>query len=354
MGLCRRPQGKVWWMSFMYQGKQVRRSTGTADRRLAESILAKVRVQIIEGRFFETREETTRTFEELMARYLTEHAARKSQPRHYQGYTNSLKAFFGARTLAEITPKLIVEYKNWRYAAGLKPASINRELANLKKAFNLAVREWEWCRENPVSRVSMERENNQRDRWLSVEEEARLLQACAPWLHDLVTFALHTGMRMGEIVELTWRGVDVSRRTVMVFRSKNGERRTIPVNQTVLTVLKEKTKVRSLKTDVVFCSKAFTPIESGHLRRSFRLALSKAQIEDFHFHDLRHTFATRLVQAGVDIYKVQRLLGHKSPIMTQRYAHHYPESLRDGVEILDRLAGVNTNLAQSGGSPAGL
>ena len=102
----------------------------------------------------------------------------------------------------------------------------------------------------------------------------------------------------------------------------------------------------------MFPSETHTPLESGHLRRAFRVALKKARIEDFHFHDLRHTFATRLVQAGVDIYKVQRLLGHKSPVMTQRYAHHYPESLRDGVDILDRLAGVSTNLAQSGGSPA--
>lgn len=354
MGLFRRSTGKAWWMSFMYQGRQVRRSTGTADRRLAESILGKVRGQIVEGRFFETLEEQTRTFDELMERYLTEHAAKKSQPRHYHGYAKSLTAFFGGRTLVEITPKLIVEYKNRRYAAGLKPASINRELASLKKAFNLAVREWEWCRDNPVSRVSMERENNQRDRWLSFEEEARLLQGCAPWLHDLVTFALHTGMRMGEILELTWQGVDCTRRTVMVFRSKNGERRTIPVNETVLSVLRQKSKVRSLMTDLVFCSHVFTPMESGHLRRSFRVALSKAKIEDFHFHDLRHTFATRLVQAGVDLYKVQRLLGHKSPIMTQRYAHHYPESLRDGVNILDRLAGVSTKLAQSAGSPTGV
>jgi len=92
-----------------------------------------------------------------------------------------------------------------------------------------------------------------------------------------------------------------------------------------------------LVSDLVFKSKTGTPIESGHLRRVFRLALKKAEIEDFHFHDLRHTFATRLVQAGVELYKVQRLLGHKSPLMTQRYAHHYPESLRDGVEILDRI-----------------
>ena len=110
---------------------------------------------------------------------------------------------------------------------------------------------------------------------------------------------------------------------------------------------------------MVFCSKVFTPIESGQLRRSFRLALRRAKIEDFHFHDLRHTFATRLVQAGVDLYKIQRLLGHQSPNMTQRFAHHYPESLRDGVEVLDRLAGVSTKLAHVltvpvlAGSPTG-
>ena len=79
--------------------------------------------------------------------------------------------------------------------------------------------------------------------------------------------------------------------------------------------------------------------------------MSKAQIEDFHFHDLRHTFATRLVQAGVELYKVQRLLGHKSPVMTQRYAHHYPESLHDGVKTLDRVAAPVTNSGQSVGSP---
>ncbi|MGZ9133204.1 MAG: site-specific integrase, partial [Nitrospira sp.] len=124
---------------------------------------------------------------------------------------------------------------------------------------------------------------------------------------------------------------------------------TIPANQTVLKVLTIKAKVRSLATDRVFCSKAYTPMESGHLRRSFRLALRKAKIEDFRFHDLRHTFATTLVQSGVDLYKVQQLLGYKSPIMTQRFAHHYPESLRGGVEIFDRLRESSTKVAQSAG-----
>lgn len=347
MGLVKR--GDVWWMSFTHQGNQVRRSTGTGDRRVADAILAKVKVQIVEGQYFERAVAESHTFKELMDRYEKEHVARKLRHRGLNGYMKNLRGFFGEKTLADITPKEIVAYKNKRYEDGMAPATINRELANLKKAFNLALREWEWCHMNPVSRVSMEKENNKRDRWLTEDEASRLLGCCRPWLRDLVLFALHTGMRMGEILELTWRGVDFTRRTVTVFRSKNGERRTIPVNDTVLHVLKEKTKVRSLTVDRVFCSKIFTPLESGHLRRAFRLALGKAKIEDFHFHDLRHTFATRLVQAGIDLYKVQQLLGHKSPIMTQRYAHHYPESLRDGVEILDRQGGFSTILAQSAG-----
>jgi len=349
MGLVKR--GNVWWMSFPYQGRQVRKSTGTSDKRLADAILSKIKVQIVEGRFFDRLEEQERTFGELMDRYEREHIVKRASQRSFRGYVRRLRAFFGNRTLAEITPRLIVDYKNQRLAAGKAPATVNRELSAIRKAFNLAVKEWEWCRSNPVSRVSMEKENNKRDRWLSDEEEGRLLDACVPWLRNLVLFALCTGMRMGEILELTWRGVDFIRRTGTVFRSKNGERRTIPLNQTVLAVLKEKARVRSIRTDLVFCSKAQTPLESGHLRRSFRLALKKAVIEDFHFHDLRHTFATRLVQAGVDLYKVQRLLGHKSPIMTQRYAHHYPESLRDGVELLDRRGTFSTILAQSGVEP---
>lgn len=169
----------------------------------------------------------------------------------------------------------------------------------------------------------------------------------SPWLRDVIVFAVNTGMRMGEILVLTWTGVDLFRRTVTVFRSKNGERRTIPVNSIVLDVLKRKHAARSGITDVVFHSQAGTALDGSNIRRGLNVALRVAKISDFHFHDLRHTFATRIVQAGVDLYKVQRLLGHKSPIMTQRYAHHYPESLREGVETLEAGRSVSTKLAQS-------
>ena len=238
MGLVKR--GSTWWMSFMYQGQQVRRSTGTADKRMAEAILGKVKVQIVEGRFFEKPAEQQRTFTELLDRYIKEHAARRGNYHRELTSVRTLKAFFGNPTLDHVSPKRIVAYKNQRYTNGVKPATINRELATLKKAFNLARREWEWCTDNPVCRVSMERENNTRDRWLTGEEEIRLLPMAAPWLRDLMLFAIHTGMRMGEILGLTWAGVDLFRRTVMVFKSKNGERRTIPLNQTALELLKHK------------------------------------------------------------------------------------------------------------------
>jgi len=153
---------------------------------------------------------------------------------------------------------------------------------------------------------------------------------------------------MGEILSLTWEGVSLFRKTVTVFHSKNGERRTIPINRVMFELLKEKSKIRPIKTGLVFYGKAYSSIDDNNLRRAFRGAIKKAQIENFHFHDLRHTFATRLIQAGIEIYKVQCLLAHKSPIMTQRYAHHYPESLRDGVEILEKRESSITILSQSG------
>jgi integrase len=173
----------------------------------------------------------------------------------------------------------------------------------------------------------MEEENNRRDRWLTAEEEENLLKVCPSWLGELVIFALNTGMRVGEIISLKWKGVDLFRKTVTVFRSKNKEPRTIPINETVFEMLKNKVKVRSI-SGLVFHSPFHTKLHITSIDHAFKKALKMAGIENFHFHDLRHSFATR---SGRDLYKVQRLLGHKSPTMTQRYAHHYPGSPRDAV-----------------------
>jgi integrase len=332
-------------MRFSYKGRQIRQSTKTDDKKLAERIYHKVLGAIAEGKWFERLPGEDKTFGEMMEKYVTEHASKKVSEKSFRGYARILTSSLGSYTLTEVTPRVVNEYKEKRRRDGLKPASINRELATMKKAFNLAVKEWEWLKDNPVARVSMEEENNKRDRWLTAEEEERVLEVCPPWLRELVTFALNTGMRLGEILSLEWKGVDLFKRTVTVFKSKNKEPRTIPINQRVFELLKNKGKVKSIKTNLVFCTNNHTMILKTSVDHAFQSALKRAGIKDFRFHDLRHTAATRMVQAGKDLYKIQKLLGHKTPAMTQRYAHHYPESLRDAVDVLDK---ISTNLAQSG------
>lgn len=336
MGLYKR--GQVWWMSFVYAGKRIRKSTETENKGLAEFIHAKVKSSIIEGKWFDVVVEKEITFRELMDRYMKEHSRvkKKSWQRDLVSISHLLP-FFGFFTLAEITPSLISKYKAQRYTEKASPATINRELALMKHAFNLAIKEWEWCRENPICKMKMEKENNARERWLDYDEEERLLKACPKWLKEIVIFALNTGMRQGEILNLTWKDVDFFRNVVVVYQGKTSQKKTIPLIPTILEILKEKAKIRYFKNNLVFPSQNGTMITSSNLGRAFRFALKKAKIDDFRFHDLRHTFATRLVQAGVDLYIIQKLLGHRDPRMVQRYAHHSTESLRDGIEILERL-----------------
>jgi integrase len=340
-------------MSFMYQGQQVRRTTGTTDKRLAEAILAKIKVQIAEGRFFERREEQERTFREMMDRYLKERAVLKAPKSHQrdQQALHHLLPMFGDKCLAQITPKLLAGYKAQRRVERAAPATINKELQLVRHAFNLAMREWEWCRENPMHRVSMEPVRNEIDRWLTDQEEQLLMAASSPWLREIITFALHTGMRQGEILNLQWQDVDFARGVLMVMKSKNGTRRIIPLNARVYELLAGKQAATGASRGPVFKTPCGNELKVRYLVREFCEARDRAGIPDFRFHDMRHTFATRLVQRNVDLYKVQRLLGHKTGLMTQRYAHHSPESLRDGVRVLEDPIPekVSTNLAQRAG-----
>ncbi len=156
----------------------------------------------------------------------------------------------------------------------------------------------------------------------------------------LIMVALHTGMRRGEILDLKWQNVDLLRRAIRVVKSKNGEKRTIPMSNTLFNLLKS-VSIRDISGRVF-------PISGSSLRQAFDKVAAKSGLEDFRFHDLRHTFATRLVQNGVDLYKVKELLGHKTISMTMRYAHHCPESLRSSVEVLDNCYNSATFCEQGG------
>ncbi|HSL05923.1 MAG TPA: site-specific integrase, partial [Nitrospiraceae bacterium] len=180
------------------------------------------------------------------------------------------------------------------------------------------------------------------------EEEGRLLAASPVWLQEIIVFAANTGLRQSEILNLQWCNVDLFRKTITLLEQKDGGRDTLPVNARTFDVLKARARVRSLKTDYVFYNGAENRMDARNLLRVFYPVMKKADVKRFRFHDLRHTFATRLVQAGVDIYTVQKLGRWKTISMVMRYAHHHPESLRAGIEILDRAPGVGvTVLSQS-------
>jgi integrase len=333
MGLYKR--GKTWWMCLSVNGRRIRHSTGTDNRKLAEAIFSKVKVRVIEGTWFET-EKTQKarriTFSEMVRKYMQKYQKERDP------YTiKKLLPAFGQYTLAEITTEMISDYMEERLN-DVKPATVYQELALMRRIFNVARREWKWIKENPVADLSFSVGNkNARARWLTMEEEKRLLdKATNPqWLRPLLIVALHTGMRKGEILNLKWQDIDLFRKTVTVVKSKNGEKRTIPMSNTLFNTLNS-LNVRHISGRVF-------PISYRSLRAAFGKAIEKAGIENFRIHDLRHTFATRLVQNGVDLYKVKELLGHKTISMTTRYAHHYPESLRGSVEVLDILSQICHN-----------
>ena len=342
--------GGVWWTCIRHNGKKVQKSLKTDDRRLAQAIEAKIRAEIAEGKFFDKPVGQSKTFKEMMEKFMQEHAPKvsKGMQRNFRSYLKNLMPFFGDTRLMQVTSKTISGYKAKRYSDGLKPASINRELSMLSKAFNLAVREWEWLKENPVSKVGLDKENNERDRWLTDDEEKDLIKELPQWLKEIVVFDLNTGLRQDELLSLTWDRVDLLRRVIVIQETKNGKPRTIPLIQPVLDILTEKSKVINLKTGLVFTNRMGRKINPRRLREVFNSVLERVGIKDFRFHDLRHTFATKLVQRGVDIYKISKLLGHLSITMTQRYAHHCPESLRAGIQVLENSDYNLTTARESG------
>ena len=323
MGLYRR--GKIYWFNIQYQGRRIQESLNTDNKRLAEKIYAKVLTEIVEGRYFDAVKAKKLTFRELVEKYM-----QKYQKSRDHCTVKQLLPVFGDMFLAAITTEKVSDYREERLKR-VKPATVYMELALMRRMFNVAIKEWEWLRDNPVSRLSFAVGNqNARDRWLTDEEEQGLLACTAShsWLKNLTVFALHTGMRRGEILNLKWQDVDFKRRIVTVVKSKNGEKRAIPMTGTLHDVLKSMT-VRHISGRVF-------PVSKGSLYYAFNCATSKAGVKNFRFHDLRHTFATRLVQRSIDLYRVKELLGHKSIAMTMRYAHHCPESLRDSVKVLDK------------------
>jgi integrase len=272
-----------------------------------------------------------KSFKEVAEEYLAISKATKRSWRRDTALLNNLKAAFGSKTLAGIGVKDVEQYKAAR-AEKRSPATVNRELACLKHLFNKAIH-WGYARENPVRKVRLFKENNQRTRYLEPSEREKLLACCSPELRPVVVVALNTGLRLGELIALTWADIDLGKGLLHVRDSKSGEGRHVPLNAEAVEALRSLT--RHIDSPRVFFSRYGKPYRS--VRTGFENACKRAGVEGFRFHDLRHSFASYLVMAGVDLNTVRELMGHKTITMTLRYAHLSPEHKQAAVEKLSAL-----------------
>lgn len=272
------------------------------------------------------------TFGEAIARYL-EVKAKKRSWKDDQRNLARLRDKLGAdRPLSEITAGRIAEYKIERARTlvqrdgaprAISAATLNRELAALRHLFTLAVEEWEVLDKAP--RVRLEKEPEGRIVWLGATEEAALLSACRAsqnkYLADVVTVALETGMRQGELLELDWPRVDLSRGVVMLERTKSDRRREVPMRQAVYAIFAAMPEPR------------VGPVwPDRSIRTAFENAVEAAGLKDFTFHGCRHHFASWFMMRGGQLESLREILGHKDIKMTLRYAHLSPGHLRTEIE----------------------
>jgi integrase len=208
------------------------------------------------------------------------------------------------------------------------PATVNRYMAALSITFTTAVKEWGWLEDNPMRKVTKPSESRGRVRFLSDDERIGLLKACKessnPYLYSVVVLALSTGMRQGEIMGLTWDVVDLNQGRAILHETKNGERRAVAITGHALELLKELSKVRRIDCNLLFPAKQNAPQKPQKpmdLRTPWESAVKKAELQDFHFHDLRHSAASYLAMNGASLAEIAEVLGHKTLQMVKRYAH---------------------------------
>jgi integrase len=252
--------------------------------------------------------------------------------------TTMLTDFFKDKTLTEIKPAMIEQFKSNRRNAGKALATINRELSVLSKIFTVSIR-LEEAESNPCKNVERFALDNQRVRYLTEEEERRLFETMGDdeLLKNVVTVALHTGMRRGEIFGLKWYDLDFDRGILQIRKTKTKLNRTIPMNARVREVLEQRPKTG----EYVFTS----PRTGGRLvdlKKGFNEARLAAGIPDFQLRDLRHSCATRLSDCGEELVTVAEILGHTDIRMTKRYSHAMHERKRQALEKLV----VTSNLRQ--------
>lgn len=279
------------------------------------------------------------TVKDAIKRYVETVVPRRSAgtARHLASQLQWWRDRLGALTLDQVGTALIVECRE-ELGDGREPATVNRYMAALSGLFTAASREWRWVVDNPCRGVRRLREAAGRLRFLDEGELSGLLEACRqsadPRLLPAVRIALGTGMRKSELLGLTWRRVDFGDRMVRLETSKNREPRGIPMSDEVEAAF---LALKGLPAGID--GKVFHGLPMDWPRVPFRAALKAAGVEDFRWHDLRHTAASYMAMRGVPLRTIGEVLGHRSIVMTMRYSHLSKQHLREVLADLGQAIG---------------
>lgn len=328
--------GNLRWYLYFYDsnGKRVRKVVSNAQTK--EEALFALKNEVLKAfskkRGIEPRRENIgfRAFSQI---YLKDYIMLTR--RNFQSDVYRLKKLtdcFQDTKLRAITPLMVERFRASRLKAGNTKSTTNRYLALLKRMFNIAVEEG-YLEENPVKKVKLYSEkDNLKERILTEQEERKLMEASSKHLKSILIVALNTGMRLGEILSLQWSQIDFNTRRISVENTKSGKTRFAEVNTPLLGELLELRSRDSRGPYLFFNPKTGKPLST--VKTAFKASCRRAGIEGLRFHDLRHTFATRLVKKGIDLITVKALLGHSTVKITERYTHSDQERKRKAVELL--------------------
>jgi len=339
-------RGEKWQYDFWVNGKRYRGSIPEARvKAQAERAVIKIRDSVYEGKYFKAvKAPGLSTFVEEV--FLPWCRTNNRTWREFGYRCATIIGHFGNERMSEISPFEIEKFKMERRRGISKrgtqrsPAAVNRELGTLSRIFSLAI-EQGLVSVNPCKNVRFFREDNERTRYLAEEEEIKLFSVlCDERQHlaSIVRLALQTGMRRRELLQLRWSQIDFEREVIHVVnnrdqgtRTKSGKNRQVPMTSKARALLEQLEAEGS--SEFVFCNPD-TRLPYTDIKRAFTTARRKAGIVDFHFHDLRHTTATRLGDAGVDAIKLAAIMGWSDVRMAMRYTHPRTLGLRDAMENL--------------------
>jgi len=330
-------RGHTWGIDYAVNGRRIRQLIGS-NKALAELALKKKIVLVAENKHLDIKRSQKIKFKDFSDKYIQVYLI-PNRPTWWKSEKHNIRhlnRFFGDRYLEEISSMDVEKFRQDRLVVVSK-SSVNKNVGCLRAMFNKAI-EWElFSGKNPASGVKFYKLDNKRLRFLEKEEIARLLGNCQGHLKDIIEFAINTGMRKGEIFNLMWRDIDMNNGMIYLLKTKNGDQRQIPINETVKNIF---FRVRK-NPDSPYVFNSFDGKPFNDIKKSFYTALEKSGIKEFRFHDLRHTFASQLVMSGVDLNTVRELLGHKSMAMTLRYAHLSCDHKKRAVKALDAINGTN-------------